>query len=211
MAIRIENLRTDRIILREFRESDIWAGSDAQQLAVIAQHPKFQGFYAFPLKGSSEEEFRIAATALVAKAVKLSRLDEITHERENYKLAITQAADPEKIIGYIALDEINEARGEYRDIGYFTHPDFQSRGYATEASRIVLQAFFENTKYDKIYITYHPANIGSKRVVEKLGYQKLPGEYSLTVNGKKEPREKCALTRKDFYVNSLPVRKNTVN
>jgi len=205
MAIRIEDLRTDRIILREFRESDIWAGSDAQQLAVIAQHPKFQGFFAFPLKGSPAKEFRKATRALVAKWVKLSRPDEKTHERENYKLAITLPSDPEKIIGYIALDEINEARGKYRDIGYFIHPDFQSKGYATEASRIVLKAFFGNTKYDNIYITYHPANIGSKRVVEKLGYQKLPGEYSLTANGKKEPREKYILTRKNFYAKLIPV------
>ena len=40
MAISIENFRTDRIVLREFRESDVWEGSDAQQVAVIAQHPK---------------------------------------------------------------------------------------------------------------------------------------------------------------------------
>jgi hypothetical protein len=44
MAIRIENSRSDCIVLREFRESVVGEGSDAQQLAVIAQHPKFQGF-----------------------------------------------------------------------------------------------------------------------------------------------------------------------
>jgi hypothetical protein len=51
----------------------VWEGSDAQQVAEIAQYPKFQGFYAFPPKGSSEEEFRKAAIAVVAKAVKLSK------------------------------------------------------------------------------------------------------------------------------------------
>jgi hypothetical protein len=75
MTIRIEDLRTYRIFLREFRESDVWEGSDAQQVAEIVQYPKFQGFYTFPPKGSSEEEFRKAAIAVVAiaKAVKLSK------------------------------------------------------------------------------------------------------------------------------------------
>jgi RimJ/RimL family protein N-acetyltransferase len=205
MAIRIEDLRTDRIILREFRESDVWNGSDAQQLAIIAQHPRFQGFFAFPPKGVPARKYRKAARALVAKWVKLSRPDKKTHQRENYKLAITRPSDPEKIIGYIALDEINEARGEYRDIGYLCHPDFQSQGFVTEASRIILKAFFEHTKYNEIYVTYHPANIASKKVVEKLGYQKLQGEYFLMVNGKKEPREKCVLTRKNFYATLSPV------
>ena len=51
-------------------------------------------------------------------AVKLIRPDEKTHERENYTLAVTQPSHPEKIIGYIFLNGINETRGEYRDIGF---------------------------------------------------------------------------------------------
>jgi RimJ/RimL family protein N-acetyltransferase len=205
MTIDVEKLRTDRVVLREFRESAVWQGSDAQQLAVIAQHPKFQGFFAFPPKGSPTREFRKAAKALVVKAIRFRRPYKRTHQRENYKLAITRPTDPEKIIGYVALDEINEARGEYRDIGFFIHPDFQSQGYATEASRIVLKAFFEFTRYNEIYVTYHPANIASKKIVEKHGYQKLKSEYYLMVNGKNEPREKCILTRKNFYAKLSPV------
>lgn len=199
MTIRIEDLRTDHIVLREFRESAVWEGSDAQQLAVIAQHPKFQGFFAFPPKGSPVRTFRKAAKALVAKWVKLIRPDEKTHERETFKLVIAQPCDLGKIIGYISLGEINQTRGKYREIGFFIHPDYQSRGYATEASRLVLKAFFENTRYNEIFITYHPANITSKRVAEKLGYKLLPGKHYLLVNGKEEPREKCILTRDVFF------------
>ena len=205
MAITIENLQTDRIVLREFKESDVWNGSDAQQLAVIAQHPKFQGFFAFPPKGSPAGKFRKAARVLVANWVKLIRPDEKTHERETFKLAITQPSDLDTIIGYISLGEINQTRGKYREIGFFIHPDYQSRGYATEASRLVLHAFFENTRYNEIYVTYHPVNIASKTVVQKLGYLKLPGEYFLMVNGKKEPRIKCVLTRNAFYSKLLLV------
>jgi RimJ/RimL family protein N-acetyltransferase len=199
MAIKIEDLRTDRIVLREFRESDVWNGSDAQQLAIIAQHPKFQGFFAFPPKGSPAGTFRKTMKVLIANWVKLIRPDRKTHKRETFKLAITQPSDLDKIIGYISLGEINQTRGKYREIGFFIHPDYQSQGYATEASRLVLNAFFENTIYNEIYVTYHPANIASKTVVEKLGYQILPGEYFLMVNGKNEPRIKCILTRNAFY------------
>ena len=204
MGIDIKKLRNDRIVLREFRKSEVWEGSDAQQIAKIAQHPEFRGFYAFPPKGLPEKKFRDAMMVLVATWVELSKTHEITHKRENYKLAITRPGEPKIIIGYIALDEINATGKKYRDIGCFINPDFQFLGYATEASQIVLKAFFENTKYKEIYITYHPDNIASKRVAEKLGYKILEGNYTLTVNGNEEPREKCVLTRKAFFDNLPP-------
>jgi len=218
-----------------FLNSYVWKKSDARQVADISQHPHFQGFYAFPKKRSAEELNRMSekeklveigkhikkAIVLVEKAVSLQKSHPITRERENYKLAIIQAPDRKKtdlenyvrkktIIGYIALDEINEERGVYRDIGCFIHPGYQNEDYALQASQLVLDAFFKNTKYDEIYVTYHPDNIASKRVLQKLGYKKLPGEYFITnTSGIKEPREKCELTSDDFYTHLQFIRVST--
>ena len=71
------------------------------------------------------------------------------------------------LIGFCGLkhlDELNEV-----DIGYRFFPEHWGRGYATEAGRASLAFGFDELDLTKITALVLPENLGSIRVIEKLG------------------------------------------
>ena len=49
--------------------------------------------------------------------------------------------------------------------------EYQSRGYATEASRILIERAFNDLGIERIYATFKIENMASRRVLEKLGFE----------------------------------------
>ena len=49
---------------------------------------------------------------------------------------------------------------------------FWGRGYATEAARAILAYAFRDLDLHRVYATCRPANVGSSRVLEKLGMRR---------------------------------------
>ena len=58
------------------------------------------------------------------------------------------------------------------EIGFIVHPDHQGRGYATEASRELLRLAFEDLGLHRVIGRVEARNIGSARVLEKLGMRR---------------------------------------
>ena len=58
------------------------------------------------------------------------------------------------------------------EIGFIVHPSHQGRGYATEAARPLLVFAFETLRLHRVYGRVEPRNVGSSRVLEKLGMRK---------------------------------------
>ncbi|WP_243239928.1 GNAT family N-acetyltransferase [Sulfobacillus harzensis] len=56
------------------------------------------------------------------------------------------------------------------DIGYVLHRQFWNHGLGTEAARLLVQFGFESLHLHRIEATCDPANIGSRRVLEKAGF-----------------------------------------
>ena len=65
------------------------------------------------------------------------------------------------------------------ELAYELLPQAHGRGYATEASRAVLDAGFA-TGRQRIWSTVRPWNMPSLRVVEKLGFRR---DHTTTDNG----------------------------
>lgn len=61
------------------------------------------------------------------------------------------------------------------ELGWTIIPEYQGRGYATEAARMLLKYAFDALGQPRVISLIHPDNAPSRRVAEKLG-QKLEGE-----------------------------------
>jgi len=80
----------------------------------------------------------------------------------------------------IVLKETNEATGtssalqrdslEYIDVGYAMLPKGRGKGYASEATVLMIDYIKEKFKQEKVYAFTVPKNERSKRLLEKLGF-----------------------------------------
>lgn len=61
------------------------------------------------------------------------------------------------------------------ELGWTIIPEYQGRGYATEAARMLLPYAFEALDQSRVISLIHPDNAPSRRVAEKLG-QRIDGE-----------------------------------
>ena len=69
------------------------------------------------------------------------------------------------MIGFLSDVEIKDGTVE---LGYVIHPDYQNRGYATEALTASIHELFRQG-YSKIRTGYFEENPASRRVMEKSG------------------------------------------
>jgi len=143
------NLQTERLIIREYVKED-W-----QQVHIYSSNPevvKFQGW------GPNTEE----QTKVFIEYV----LDTQTQEsRKDFQLAITLKSTGQ-LIGGAGMVLGTKAQA---DIGYTLNPDFWGQGYATEAARALLVFGFGEMNLHRITATCDPTNIGSCKVLEKIG------------------------------------------
>jgi [ribosomal protein S5]-alanine N-acetyltransferase len=74
------------------------------------------------------------------------------------------------LIGHIVF---HRYFGEHTyEIGWVFHPSYYNHGFASEAAKAVLKYAFEELKLHRIIATCQPENIGSYRVMEKIGMRR---------------------------------------
>lgn len=145
-------IETMHLILRRFNYTD----DDAMLKYWIADE-KIQSMYAEPVYTTKE-------------AVK-ELLDKYIHSYENedyYRWAII-LKDTDECIGQIAFFLV-DSKNHFAEIEYCIGSAFQCRGYATEATKAVIQFGFEQIYLHKVQISTKENNIASKRVIEKCGF-----------------------------------------
>ncbi|WP_226042748.1 GNAT family N-acetyltransferase [Natrinema sp. DC36] len=64
-----------------------------------------------------------------------------------------------------------DLEGRNAELGYWITPDEQGNGYATEAAELCLAHAFDELGLHKVWARTVEDNEGSKRVLEKLGFQ----------------------------------------
>ena len=147
-------LTTERLILREFSESD-WPGVLAYQ-----RDPRYLRFYEWT--GRTPEEVRSFVGLFVVQQQETPRT--------RFQVAITVKATG-RLIGNCGIrHETADAREA--DIGYELDPAYWGRGYATEAMRAVVGWGFSEMRLHRISAWCIADNAGSVRVLEKLGMQR---------------------------------------
>ncbi len=154
---------TEHLILRELRLDD------AQDQFEYAQEDEIAGFGMWLPQKTLQENIDDLQGALDAYAKGIA-LDWAVEHRADHKM-----------IGRIQMGSYN-VRDARADLGYAYNRLYWGRGYATEAARAILQFGFETLNLHRVGATVLPDNIGSIRVLGKLGFQRegvLRQAYSL--------------------------------
>lgn len=144
-------LEGERVLLREFTADDHDA---VHAFAGDADVVRFMDW------GPND---RAATEAFLISVAVHQALD----PRRVFELAITDSASG-IVVGSCALHEY-DASHRSGHIGYVLHPAWRGRGFATEASALLLELGFESLGLHRIFATCHPDNLASARVLERVG------------------------------------------
>lgn len=148
----MERLETDRLILRD------WCESDYLDLYEYASDDRVGPNAGWPVHKSEEE----------SKAV-------IKMFIENNDCYAVELKSEGKVIGGVglhnrtpdeALKDLNQ-----REIGYVLNPKYWGKGYVPEAVKFLIKYGFEKMNLDLIWCGHYDFNAKSKRVVEKCDFK----------------------------------------
>ncbi|QHI34677.1 Spermidine N(1)-acetyltransferase [Kordia antarctica] len=146
------NLKSNRITLRLIKPSDLAA------IHLLHSLPKVDEFNTLGIPENIQE-----TQAVIQSWIAEHELDEI----KNYTFAIEHIQTKE-FIGLFGLKLWNKKnrRGE---VWYKIHPDYWRKGFATESVNLVLDFGFETLNLHRIQAGCAVDNIGSIKVLEKVG------------------------------------------
>lgn len=144
-------LETDRLILRE------WLDSDVPTFVKMNQDPKVMEFFQGLL---SEEETK-------------SRVEwNLTHfVKHGYGNFAVELKESQEFIGFVGLSNppFEAHFTPAVEIGWRISSPHFGKGYATEAARKVLEFAFDELKLEEVLSWTVPSNKASRRVMEKIG------------------------------------------
>ena len=146
-------IETERLILRPFTTSDI-DGAYAMNLdAKVSRYTHDGG-----VVSRSEIEKRIRENVIG------------DYKKYGYgRLAVT-LRDSHDFIGFCGLKYLSDY--DMVDLGYRFMSEHWGNGYATEAANACLRVGFEELTLERIAAFVLPDNLGSTRVLDKLGFEK---------------------------------------
>ena len=166
-----QTIETERLTLRQFTMEDAesamnnWAGDDHVQ----------------KMYGEPSYKTIDAAAKLLEKYIK-------SYDKGNfYRWAVIERASGE-CIGQVAFFLVDTGN-HFGEIEYCIGTAFQGKGYATEATKAVIDYGFKQIGFHKVQICVRPSNLASKRVIEKCGftYEGTLRDYFF-IDGKYEDR-----------------------
>ena len=142
-------LTTDRLIIRPFRKSD---GADLYEYL------------------SREETYRYEPGKPITRDI----AGKIAADRAggtNF-WAVTLKEGGHKLIGHVSFIRIEPKQFRTWEIGFIFHPDFQNKGYATEASRAIIEHAFQELDTHRVVGYSAVDNTASWRILEKCGMRR---------------------------------------
>jgi RimJ/RimL family protein N-acetyltransferase len=156
------DLAGPRLRLREFTVAD------AEAFHALVTHPRI-------VQDILDEE-RPTMDIVVMVLAERHRAAQAS-DRKAYELAVTLAG---KLIGSCSLSNLSVTHRR-AELGYIIDPERQGNGYASEAARTIIQFGFQELGLHRIEATTAPNNVGSSRVLEKVGmtYEGLARDHLL--------------------------------
>lgn len=151
-GIGTQTIETERLILRKFSYQD----NDNMRKNWISDG-RLQSLYGEPAYTTQEE-----AKQLLDKYIS-SYINPLY-----FRWAVIEKDNNECIgqIAYFLVDKNNM----FAEIEYCIGADFQNKGFATEATKAVIEYGFEKINLHKIQISHKAINNSSRRVIEKCGF-----------------------------------------
>lgn len=94
---------------------------------------------------------------------------EHAHDLDVYKWSIF-IKDTNTYIGKIMCQDNDELDKSIRDVGWYIDPDFQGKGYASEAAFAMMDYMFNEVEINKIITGAAEDNPASWKIMEKYGF-----------------------------------------
>jgi RimJ/RimL family protein N-acetyltransferase len=148
-------IRTERLILRPFVPDDLDALFDIQSRPEVARYLYW-----------SPRDHAGAAESLQQKLKNQS----IEAEGDILNLAAVRA-DGGPLIGDLML-RYASATHQQAEVGYILHPDAQGHGFATEATRALVDLAFRELRAHRVFGQIDARNHPSGRVLERVGLRR---------------------------------------
>lgn len=158
MRSQIDSLRTERLILRTWREADLEA------FASLNADPAVMEFMPHLLERHESDEFAARFRAHFAE-----------HGFGRWAVEIPGVAP---FIGFVGLSKVafHAPFTPCIEVAWRLTRSFWGKGYATEAARASIQDGFERLGLGEVCSFTVPANLRSRAVMERLGMSRDPGE-----------------------------------
>lgn len=154
----MQMMETERLILRKFRmedKDDCFAFLSDDQTCLDDG-----GYHAFE---KQDEEYMQVMNAFASQKNRWM----IVEKKSNHVVGTINVMEAER--GVVTLT-----------IGYVIAPQYRRRGYAFEAVQKVIEYYYRNTNVEMFLASCFLYNQGSKRLLEKLGFQ-LEGTIHLGI------------------------------
>lgn len=147
----VGTLESERISLREMEEKD-WVN-----VHKYASQEKVCQYQPWGPNTEQESEDFVRQVIVDAQQESRSRFVFAVSLKENGKM--------------IGAGEMNIRDNSNRagEIAYIIHPQYWRLGYGTEIAKVLIQFGFSQLNLHRIFATCDPRNIGSSRVLEKVG------------------------------------------
>jgi RimJ/RimL family protein N-acetyltransferase len=147
--------RTDRLVLRTFREDDYDALYAIESRDDVGRYLPWGPRDEAGVRAALEH--KLSSTSLEADGDRLG-------------LAIV-LAETSELIGQCVLVLVSQAHAQC-EIGFGLHPDHQGRGYATETGRELLRIAFDEVGVHRVFGRLDARNEASARLMERLGMRR---------------------------------------
>lgn len=151
-------IKTDRLILRP------WAEEDFAPYAELNADPEVREFFPRALSQAESD----------AEASRLRQNLEVV----GFGLYAAELASDNSFIGFIGLQTMSFAPPDFDEppveIGWRLVRKHWGSGLATEGARAVLDYAFETLELPEVVAITVPANLRSRRVMEKIGMRQRP-------------------------------------
>jgi ribosomal-protein-alanine N-acetyltransferase len=147
-------LNTERLTLRELEAADWMA------LHAVESDPEVARYQDFGPRTAEESRDYLARAVRFAAA----------EPRRSFDLAVVLRAE-QRFIGRCGFG-MSDEDGRQGMLWYTLHRDYWGRGYTTEAARALVTFGFQQVRLHRVWADCDPANIGSVRVLEKLGMRR---------------------------------------
>lgn len=150
----LDNIETDRLIIREFNDDDFTS------VHLYASDPEVIKYLPFGPNTNLDTELFLTKV----------KNFQIQYPRYDYEFAVV-LKENNLLIGGCGIHVTNPNNKE-ASIGYCYNKTYWGQGYASEAANAIIAFGFKNLNLHRVYATCAPDNIGSAKVMEKVGMTK---------------------------------------
>jgi RimJ/RimL family protein N-acetyltransferase len=152
MDLADREIRTERLLLRRYREDDLDRLAEIQSLPEVARYLYYEPRTRAEVEPALSQ--RIAETTL-------------EHDDDVVTLAV-ERLDDGVLLGDATVF-LRSAANRQVEVGYVFHPDAGGRGYATEATRALITFAFDHLGAHRVFARTDARNTASAALLRRLG------------------------------------------